>query len=64
MAARADQLDRLVFVEAQPGQIIVENVPSVSNLVTSNAISGNPTITYNGIVGTNTFYVAAWREVR
>ena len=46
------------------GQIIVENVPSVSNLVTDNTISGNPTITYNGIVGTNTFYVAAWREIR
>lgn len=46
------------------GQIIVENAADVSNLVTTNTISGNPTITYNGMVGTNTFFVAAWREVR
>lgn len=46
------------------GQIIVENVPSVSNLVTNNTISGNPTITYNGIVGTNTYWVSGWREIR
>jgi len=30
------------------GQIIVENVESVSSLVTDNTISGNPDITYNG----------------
>ena len=46
------------------GQIIVENVPSVSNLVLNNTISGNPTITYNGIVGTNTYQVSGWREIR
>lgn len=46
------------------GQILVQNVPSVSTLVTSNAIVGNPTITYNGITGTNIFVVTGWREIR
>lgn len=46
------------------GQILVQNVPSVSNVVLTNSISGNPTITYNGIVGTNTFVVVGWREIR
>jgi hypothetical protein len=46
------------------GQIIVQNVTSVSSLVTSNEISGNPTIVYNGLVGSNTFAVVAWREVQ
>ena len=46
------------------GQVIVENAASVSTLVTNNTISGNPTIVYNGLVGSNTFAVTAWREVR
>jgi hypothetical protein len=46
------------------GQILVQNVPSVSNVVLTNSISGNPTITYNGLVGTNTFIVVGWREIR
>ncbi|MEX2272365.1 MAG: PilX N-terminal domain-containing pilus assembly protein [Vicinamibacterales bacterium] len=46
------------------GQILVENAANVSNLVLSNTISGNPTIIYNGIVGTNTFVVVGWREIR
>lgn len=46
------------------GQILVQNVPSVSNLVLTNSISGNPSITYNGIVGTNVFVVTGWREIR
>jgi Tfp pilus assembly protein PilX/cytoskeletal protein CcmA (bactofilin family) len=46
------------------GQIIVENAAHTSNLVTSNTISGHPTIVYNGLVGSNTFAVSAWREVR
>ena len=46
------------------GQILAQNVPSVSNLVLSNSISGNPSITYNGIVGTNVFVVTGWREIR
>lgn len=46
------------------GQILVENVPSVSNLVLSNSISGNPTIVHNGIVSTNAFQVTGWREIR
>lgn len=46
------------------GQILVQNVPSVSNVVLTNGISGNPSITYNGIVGTNVFVVTGWREIR
>lgn len=46
------------------GQILVQNVPTVSTLVTDNTISGNPTITYNGITGTNIFVVTGWREIR
>ncbi len=46
------------------GQILVQNVPSVSTLVGSNSISGNPTIIYNGMVGTNVFVVRGWREIR
>ena len=47
------------------GQIVVENVPSVSNLVTGNTISGNPSITYNGLVGGGgTLNVTGWREIR
>lgn len=46
------------------GQIIVEDVPSVDPLVTNNTISGNPTITYNGTLGTAIFGVRGWREVR
>lgn len=33
------------------GQIIVQNVESVSDLVTDNTISGNPSITYDGSFG-------------
>ena len=46
------------------GQIIVENVPSVSTLVATNTISGNPSLTYNGITGANNFTVMGWREIR
>lgn len=46
------------------GQIIVEDATSVDNLVLSNQISGNPTITYNGTLGTDTFVVTGWREIR
>jgi len=43
------------------GQILVQDVPSVSNLVTSNVISGNPTFTYNGLSGTPAFVLSSWR---
>lgn len=46
------------------GQILVQSVPSVSTLVTTNTISGNPSITYNGLTGTNIFVVTGWREIR
>ena len=56
---------------ALSGQILVENAAATSNLVTTAGcdnsavcISGNPTITYNGLVGSNVFVVTGWREVR
>jgi hypothetical protein len=45
------------------GQILIEDAATVSTLVTSNTISGNPTVTYNGISGTVGFSVTAWRRV-
>ena len=57
-----------LFIAGNPdlnGQIIVENAPSVSNLVVTNSISGNPTITYNGLVGSGgVLNVTGWREMR
>ena len=44
------------------GQIIVQNVPSVSSLVTANSISGSMSITYNGTLGTLTYSISGWRE--
>lgn len=46
------------------GQIIVENAPSVSGLVTLNEISGNVDIHYNGGLGGSTYSVTGWREIR
>jgi hypothetical protein len=46
------------------GQLICENAASVSTLVTSNTMSGNPTITYNGGLGTALYSVKGWREIR
>ena len=45
------------------GQILIEDAANVSPLVISNTISGNPTVTYNGISGTVGFSVSAWRRV-
>ncbi len=58
-----EQLD-LAGNPTMAGQILVQSVPSVSTLVTSNTISGNPSITYNGMTGTNIFVVTGWREIR
>ncbi len=46
------------------GQLIVENAPSVDDLVTANEISGNVDITYDGGLGTGVYSVAGWRDVR
>jgi hypothetical protein len=46
------------------GQILIEDAANVSAMVTSNTISGNPTVTYNGISGTVGFSVSAWRRVQ
>jgi hypothetical protein len=46
------------------GQILVEDAANASSLVTNNTISGNPTVTYNGIAGTSTIIVSAWRIVQ
>ena len=44
------------------GQVIVQNVPSVSNLVTNNVVRGNVQLTYNGLVETLAYSVSGWRE--
>ncbi len=46
------------------GQLIVENAPRVSPLVTANTISGNVSISYNGGLGTGVYTRAGWRDVR
>ncbi len=46
------------------GQVIVENATSVSDLVTVNELSGHVEIVYNGGLGTGTYAVSGWREVR
>jgi hypothetical protein len=47
------------------GQIVVQDVPSVSSLVTTNGIAGNPDVIYNGVIaGVTGVNVGAWREVR
>lgn len=46
------------------GQIVVEDAASDDSLVTESRISGNPSIIYNGDVGTTLFAVRGWREVR
>ena len=57
-----------LFIAGNPdlnGQIIVENSPSVSTLVSTNEISGNPTVVYNGLVGSGgVLNVTGWREMR
>jgi len=44
------------------GQVIVQNVPSVSTLVTDNVVRGNVSLTYNGLVETLAYSVSGWRE--
>lgn len=46
------------------GQIVVQGAASNSSLVTANTISGNPTLTYNGVAGIVGFTVSAWRTVQ
>jgi len=44
------------------GQVIVQNVPSISPLVTDNIVTGNVTLTYNGLIETVAYTVSGWRE--
>lgn len=46
------------------GQLLVEDATSVDPGVTANDISGNVTLTYTGGLGSDTFGVAGWRDVR
>ena len=46
------------------GQVLVQNITGAGTLTDVNEISGNPTITYNGIAGNDTFDIAGWREVK
>jgi cytoskeletal protein CcmA (bactofilin family) len=44
------------------GQVIVQNVPSVSTLVEDNIVTGNVTLSYNGLIETVAYTVSGWRE--
>jgi hypothetical protein len=46
------------------GLLLVEGAASVSNLVTANVISGNPTLISNGLTSFGGFEVSAWRQIR
>ena len=46
------------------GQILVEDVAGAGSLVGVNEITGNPTVTYNGTAGNDTFDLAGWREIK
>jgi cytoskeletal protein CcmA (bactofilin family) len=46
------------------GQVIVQNVPTVSTLVTNNTVAGNVTLSYNGLVQTIAYAVTGWREAQ
>jgi hypothetical protein len=46
------------------GQLLVEGAASVFNDVTANKITGNLTLTFNGIAGSGTFAVGGWWEIR
>jgi hypothetical protein len=46
------------------GQLLVEGAANVFPEVTANVLSGNLTLTYNGIAGSGTFAVGGWREIR
>ncbi len=45
------------------GQLIINDEP-VGSLVTSNKLHGNASITYSGGLGTGTYAVSSWRDVR
>ncbi len=46
------------------GQILVQDVAGAGTLTDVNTISGNPTITYNGLAGSGTFDIGGWREIK
>lgn len=46
------------------GQVIVQNVPSISTLVEDNVVNGNLTLTYNGLIETVAYTVSGWREAQ
>jgi len=44
------------------GQVIVQNVPTVSPLVINNTVTGSVTLSYNGLIETVAYTVSGWRE--
>ncbi|MCC7177235.1 MAG: hypothetical protein IT177_02495 [Acidobacteria bacterium] len=44
------------------GQVIVQDVPSVSTLVENNRVHGTVTLSYNGLIETVAYTVSGWRE--
>jgi hypothetical protein len=56
-----------VFIAGNPniaGQLLAENAANLFADVTENRITGNLTLTYNGIAGSGTFAMGGWREMR
>ena len=46
------------------GQVIVQDVPSVSTLVENNIVTGSVTLSYNGLIETVAYTVSGWRETQ
>jgi Tfp pilus assembly protein PilX len=46
------------------GQVIVQDVPTVSTLVTNNIVTGSVTLSYNGLIETVAYTVSGWRETQ
>ena len=46
------------------GQVVCQNVPSVSPLVTANNVSGNFELTYDGGLEPLAYTVSGWRETQ
>jgi hypothetical protein len=58
-----EQIDFAGTIELA-GQVIVQNVPSISPLVTNNEVRGTATLTYNGLIETVAYTVSGWRETQ
>jgi hypothetical protein len=58
-----EQIDFAGTIELA-GQVIVQNVPSISTVVVNNEVRGTATLTYNGLIETVAYTVTGWREMQ